>query len=534
MNDSDARESYRILFLPANAADAESARQLLGDAGLTVCVCSDLSDLVAEIAEGAGAVLIAEERLQEPELDDLIVQLQRQPAWSDLPVLISARSGPTVMGEALEERANVTYLERPVRVRSLISNLRAALRGRKRQYETERAIRSRDQFLAMLSHELRNPLSAITLALRQVPAPRSRAVEILQRQAQNLGRIVDDLVEVSRMSRGKIDLQRELVDFSRVVKVCTDAHRVSLRAKGLHLSLALPDEPVWVSGDAVRLEQVVTNLLNNAIKYTPAGGRITVAVDRERRDVRLRVQDTGIGIPRDMLDQVFELFTQAHADVSRRSGGLGIGLNLVQTLVRLHGGSVVARSAGPLHGSEFIVRLPQAKPQPATAVPIRAVRPEGQTSLRVLIVDDLDDIREMLCLMLTGFGHQVQSASGGRSALKRFAAEPFDVVLIDIGLPDLDGYEVARRIREQDAQVRLIAVTGYGQPDDRERALRAGFDLHVTKPVDIDVLQNLLYGQATERRRRDDAPGWPAPPAAVPTASARRSRSFSSAGGRQH
>jgi signal transduction histidine kinase len=370
--------------------------------------------------------------------------------------------------------------------------------------EIQEAHRRKDEFLAMLAHELRNPLAPLRNALHILrldplggPAA-GQALEIAERQVGHLARLIEDLLDVSRITRGKIELRKEPVEFGHVIARAVESTGPLFAAGGHTLEVVGPPEPLWLQADPTRLEQVLANLLNNAAKYTEPGGRITLTAGREGQEVVLRVRDTGIGIPADMLERVFDLFTQAHRSLaSSYQWGLGIGLALVRRLVELHGGSVQAFSEGPGTGSEFVVRLPlQAEP---VAVPPESAAGGGRPAARprrVLVVDDNQDAAQSLACLLELEGHEVRTAHDGTAALETARAFPPDVVLLDIGLPGLDGYQVARRLRELLGleQALLVAVTGYGQEEDRRRAEEAGFDHHLAKPVDLEALHELLAG----------------------------------------
>jgi signal transduction histidine kinase/integral membrane sensor domain MASE1/ActR/RegA family two-component response regulator len=365
--------------------------------------------------------------------------------------------------------------------------------------EAEAANRSKDEFLAMLSHELRNPLGAISSAVHVLervadPGLAARARAIIARQAQHLGRLVDDLLDVSRATTGKISLQHDVVDLAGVVERAA-AGLTARHTAGTHdISLAVP--PVRVLGDAVRLEQVVSNLLDNALKYTPPGGRVAVTVRDEDGAAVLTVDDNGVGIAPDLLPHVFDLFVQADRSLDRAAGGLGIGLTLVRQIVELHGGTVEAASAGVGRGSRFTVRLPPTTASPPAPA---AVPPPAGSPQRILVVEDNDDARDMLCQLVRLLGHEPHQAVDGVGAVEAALRLLPDLTLVDIGLPGVDGYEVARRIRNepQGRRLRLVALTGYGRREDRERALAAGFEDHLVKPVDPARLASLLPARAS-------------------------------------
>jgi CheY-like chemotaxis protein/two-component sensor histidine kinase len=312
-----------------------------------------------------------------------------------------------------------------------------------------------------------------------------------------MNRLVDDLLDVARIARGKIELQKEVVELTTVVARAVETSRPLIDARKHDLTVSLPAEPVRLEADPARLAQVLINLLNNAAKYTEEGGRIWLTAERERCGVTLRVRDTGVGIPPEVLPHVFGLFTQEERSLARSQGGLGIGLSLVRGLVEMHGGSVEATSPGVGRGSEFTVRLPalpEALGAEANGKPVGAGAPAGRTSSqRILVVDDNRDSAESLAMLLQVQGHEVQTAHDGLAALETARAFRPDIVLLDIGLPRMDGHEVARRLRrEEGRQAVLVALTGYGTDEDHRRSQEAGFDYHLVKPVELDALYQLL------------------------------------------
>ena len=365
------------------------------------------------------------------------------------------------------------------------------------------ADRRKDEFLAMLAHELRNPLAPLGTSLEllgSAVAGRERFLDMAKRQVKHLVRLVDDLLDVSRITRGKITLRKEPVLLADVVARAVELARPLVDARGHALTVSLPPEPVRVEADAVRLTQVFANLLGNAAKYTPPRGSIWLTAECVGDEVAVRVRDTGVGLPPELLPHIFDLFVQGDASLDRTRGGLGIGLTLVRALVELHGGRVEARSAGLEKGSEFVAwlpALPAGLPELATA-PEAAPAVAGDGRLKILLVEDHQDTAESLGAMLEGWGHEVQVAFDGLSALRAAAALAPDVVLSDLGLPGMDGYELARQLRQQPGfgRVLLVALSGYGREEDKRRALEAGFDHHLVKPPDMDVLQDLLAAVA--------------------------------------
>jgi two-component system CheB/CheR fusion protein len=373
---------------------------------------------------------------------------------------------------------------------------------RLRTEELQEADRRKDEFLAMLAHELRNPLAPLhnTLELLALqgddPAAVAEAREVMERQVRQMVRLVDDLMDVSRITRGKITLRKAPVDLAAVVATAVDTSRPLIEARGHILRVSLPERPIRIEADADRLAQVLANLLNNAAKYTEVDGRIDLTAEQGADgEILLRVRDNGTGISPEMLPRVFDLFAQADSTLDRAQGGLGIGLTLARRLVEMHGGTVEAASDGAGRGSDFVVRLPALAEPMAEAAPIVPIGQAGAGgSRRVLVVDDNVDSAESLALLLRLYGHDVRLAHDGLTALEEVRASAPDVVLLDIGLPKMDGYAVARHLREEPAfaHVKLIAMTGYGQDEDRRRAKEAGFDHHLVKPVDFDALRDLL------------------------------------------
>jgi PAS domain S-box-containing protein len=377
-----------------------------------------------------------------------------------------------------------------------------------RLYEELRdADRRKDEFLALLAHELRNPLAPIRNALQVMrlaggdPATAERSREMIERQLRQMVRLVDDLMDVSRISRGKLQLRTERVSLASVVNAAVETCRPLLSAKRQDLCVTLPEEEVLVEADPTRLAQVVLNLLNNAAKYTDEGGSIRLAAEQRGAEAVVTVKDTGIGISPQMLPRIFEMFTQVDHTLERSQGGLGIGLTLVKRLVELHGGTVEARSDGLGRGCEFVVRVPLAAAGPQAAPPDESSGGEASTTRaerRILVVDDNRDAVDSLGMLLKVMGHTVRTAYDGLEAVDAAATFKPELVLLDIGLPRLNGYEAARRIRElaDGKGVLLVALTGWGQEEDRRRSKDAGFDHHLVKPVDPAELQRLLAGLA--------------------------------------
>jgi PAS domain S-box-containing protein len=648
----------RILILAPTNKDAALTSDVFAQAGIGTHVCATAADLVAELPRGAGAVLLAEEILDNVGIAHLVAALHSQEPWSDLPLLLLTRHGADSDAalQALTALGNVTLLERPTRINALVSAARTALRARERQYQTrayfaerdrinsalreseqryraiveqvrefaifmldphgratswnegvkrvlgyneieflgldvpakvfapedvasgvpqrelrdaatkgaagddrwkmrkdgtrfwasgittalrdpaghligftkivrdltdrkraeealKRADRRKDEFLATLAHELRNPLAPIRNSLNllritpNLDPSADRVYEMMERQVDHIVRLVDDLLEVSRITRGKIQLRKEHVEIAAIVRSAIETSNPIIDAGHHQLAVTLPPQPVLVDGDPVRLAQVVANLLNNAAKYTNPHGQIWLSARRQDESVCISVRDNGIGIPLEMQPYIFEMFTQVHRDSQRSQGGLGIGLTLVQSLVEMHGGSIEVRSAGAGQGSEFVVKLPalEERRHMSTSPGASPARGSVLSPQRVLVVDDNCDAARSLGMLLKYLGADVQVVHDGPAALRAVEEYRPSTVLLDLGMPKMDGYEVARRIRERAEfdQVTLIALTGWGQDDDRRRTRAAGFNHHLVKPADISSLQMLLSTPAANRDEND-------------------------------
>jgi signal transduction histidine kinase len=395
--------------------------------------------------------------------------------------------------------------------RSLHSEIAERARA---QEALKEADRHKDEFLAMLAHELRNPLAPILHAvqlmrLRSLPDPQLRkARDVIERQLSQLTRLVDDLLDVSRITRGMINLAREPLELATLLARAVETVQPLIQERGHQLTVQGPAATLWVHGDPLRLTQALGNILGNAAKYTERGGRICLSVAPQAGDVEIRVSDNGIGIPGELLPRIFELFTQLDRSPARPQGGLGIGLALVRRLVEMHGGSVSAHSAGGGAGSEFVIRLPlHLAPAESAPSATNGAAPCEPAALprRILVADDNADALETLATLLELGGHEVYSAANGTAALECAARHQPEVALLDIGMPLLDGYEVARRIRAEEwgRTMTLVALTGWGQESDRRRSREAGFDSHLVKPLDLETLTALLDRLPGSARRAD-------------------------------
>jgi PAS domain S-box-containing protein len=364
----------------------------------------------------------------------------------------------------------------------------------------QEADRRKDEFLALLGHELRNPLAAIHNCLRILltpgvnPGDVDLIKQIMQKQVHHLTRMVDDLLDVNRITQGKIRLHKKQVELAAALRHAAEAAGPLIEAQRHDLTLAIPEAPLYLQADPTRLEQILVNLLNNAAKYTSPGGSIRLSAERLGNEAVIRVKDSGVGIPADVLPKIFNLFVQVDRSLDRTQGGLGIGLTLVKTLVELHGGTIAAHSEGPDRGSEFVIRLPLSTgevPEPEQPFGGRDSRARRH---RVLVVDDSRDTARTLKILLELAGHEVRVVHDGLATLPACRNFDPDVVLLDIGLPGMDGYEIARQLRSEQKSSRplVVAISGYGQAEDKKRAREAGFDFHMTKPVDPEALGSLI------------------------------------------
>jgi signal transduction histidine kinase/ActR/RegA family two-component response regulator len=502
------QRSRRVIIVAPTGRDAELMCTHLDAAGILCEASENVQTACDAIREGCGAVIFTEEALNPSVTPGLAKTLDEQPPWSDVPVIIltgepSLEVKSRSFGE-LGRRINVTLVDRPVRIKSLVSAAQSALRARDRQYQIrdlmetlEDRVNERDRFLAILGHELRNPLGAILLA-SQMKDDDGRLdgehAELIERQSKHLTRIVNDLLDLSRLVSGKIVLKRQTVDLGDAVRQSMETVRAAAARQKVTVELH-NGERLPVDVDPVRADQIITNVLTNAIKYTPEGGHVVVNVTREGGEAVVRVKDDGVGIAPDRIGTIFELFAQAENAIGRAQGGMGIGLALVRNLLQLHGGSIEAKSDGIGKGSEFTVRFPIAEPaaaekhEPRIAV---VASSDGQPR-RIVIVEDNADVRELLRLKLKRLGHAVDAVADGIAGVTAIVDAKPDLALVDIGLPGIDGYEVASQVRATlGKDVVLVAVSGFGQPEDKRKALEAGFDEHITKPADVTDIENLL------------------------------------------
>lgn len=502
---------HRVLLCTVTARDAIVAVAVLQRSGIQAQACDNFETLIQEMDKGVGAVLLSEEILNLTNRASLTEWLQGQPTWSDLPVFISARPGVDTIAleHAFELLSNVTVLERPMRIASLVSAARSALRARERQFQLREhldglhdADRRKTEFLATLAHELRNPMAPLTtaLAILRIKAPLPLGMkpyyDLMGRQVEHMAKLVDDLMEVSRITRGKIMLKQQRIFIASVINDAVEVSRPGIEAH-FHTLIIKPIDPTLVvHGDPVRLTQVFSNLLNNAARYTPDRGHIFVDVQENDDTLDVTIRDTGLGIIVKDLQVIFDMFVQVSGTARAAQGGLGIGLTLVKSLVELHGGRVRAASGGLGHGSEFIVSLPlveRSDPASLKESVEPSVIPEAEKmfqGITVLVVDDNRDAADSLAELLLIHGAKVEVAYSGESGLASFRASPPQMAILDIGMPLMDGYDLARTIVQESSQSTpfLVALTGWGQIEDRARIIAAGFKMHLIKPLNFAEL----------------------------------------------
>lgn len=528
MSSRTVDQEQRILHVPPTRRDGEVTAALLATAGLDCVRCRDLDQLSVEVAAGAGAVLLTEESLTAPGIGRLLAVIQEQPSWSQLPVVLLMRGGAHSESAAgvLRALGNVTLLERPAPSRSVVSALEAALRGRQRQYqmrdqlerirqaetrarelqeETQRASQMKDEFLATLSHELRTPLTAIygwtqMLMLREVDRETlKQGIAIIDRNVRAQTQLIDDLLDMSRIVSGKLLLDMRPVNLLEILRASIDTVAPAIEGKKLRLEVSFSD-PVVVKGDASRLQQVFWNLLVNAVKFTPEGGVIRVFTREVGDLVEVNVSDTGQGVEPDFLPRLFDRFTQADASTKRQHGGLGIGLSIVKSLITLHGGAVRALSPGQGRGATFLVQLPvyaAARERGGLSLSDDVTSPGGcdgidLSGVRVLVVDDECDTRDLLQRVFLDCGATPALASSSAEARMLVNSFQPDVIISDIGMPDEDGYDFIRAVRNAGCRTPAIALTAFARAEDRQRCLQSGYQSHLRKPVKLDELMAVV------------------------------------------
>jgi len=492
----------RVLIYAPTGQDAALASKMLTLAAVDNLVTATAIQLASELLQGVGAVLTVEEALSNGGLKALGEFVQRQPNWSDLPIVLLTNRGPDSLSvrRAIAELGNVTLLERPVRTLTLITSVQSVLRAREKQYQVRETDRRKDEFLASLGHELRNPLAPIRTSIGVLThmypdqAPVRKVTEVIERQVTHLTRLVDDLLDVARINSGKIELQRDYTTFNAIIGHVTELCTAPAAARRIHIETALPEQEVVLYADYARVVQIVANILSNAVKFTPVDGYISVRASVEGNLLKICVRDTGIGLEKAALDRIFAMFEQSRPPSGQIASGLGIGLSLSRQFAEMHGGSVYATSEGLGTGSEFVVMLPVVTESRPDAAPV-AGQCFGMDDARpkVLVVDDNRDAADSLQALFEMENCNVATAYDGYEAVQAVESAMPDMIVMDLGMPTMDGYEAARRIRSTPGAqgVLMIALTGWGQSDARQRTIEAGFDYHMIKPVNFDEIKRL-------------------------------------------
>jgi signal transduction histidine kinase/ActR/RegA family two-component response regulator len=525
------RPDERVLVLAPRGRNAEMIAGALGRASFGAMVCADLDELCREMLRPTGAVIVCEEALTRAGLDCLIATLGRQAPWSEVPLLVLTGGGKTTRGsfqiaKALGPRGNVTLMERPIRIITMISAVRTALRARRRQYEVrdllareqharataEAASNAKDHFLATLSHELRTPLNPVLMTVTamaqdaELPERYREDVDLVRRNIELESKLIDDLLDLTRIARGKLELHSEAVDvhalLDHALKTCCES---DIRRKRLRITTELRAASRYVWGDGARLSQVFWNLIKNAVKFTPESGDIVLRSENSGDGTLvLSVTDSGIGIDPAAASRIFDAFEQESRGITRRYGGLGLGLAICKALVELHGGSISVHSEGKDKGSTFTVRLATVEePRPASHAKPQPSDNGKAGPLSILLVEDHDTTARVTSRLLGTLGYQVVIAGDVESAKRLTDEQRFDVVVSDLGLPDGTGLDVLRYVRARHG-VPAIAVSGYGMEEDQRQTKAAGFSEHLIKPIDLPKLQaaigRALAGAATGSR----------------------------------
>ena len=513
MYTSRATSPKHILNVDDNEISRYAITKVLKHAGFNVYEASCGNDALKFLKESLPNLVLLDVNLPDMSGYEVCRRLKSDDATRTVPVLqMSAtfvKTDDRVRGlqggadgyltEPIEPEVLVATVNAMLRVHEAEEEKRKALEGeRLARMEAQRLNRLKDEFLATLAHELRNPLAPVRNAvaiLRGKPSEgvSDRALQILDRQVTHLSRMIDDLTDVARIEHRKIELKLAATDARRSVMHALEISRSMFNDRNHKYKVELPEKDVFVKADPVRLEQILCNLLNNAAKYSGDGSNITVSMAEEDHFVRFSVKDDGLGIPQEMLSDIFNLFTQIKQPLDRSAGGLGIGLTLTKHLVELHEGTIEARSGGHGQGAEFVFRLPKSVEKADVATPKPHAHAGGTGKLRILLVEDYPDTRDSFHQFLTIIGHTVEVAENGIEGLKKAKEFDADVAILDLGLPGMDGYDLAKAIRALDKrQPYLIALSGYGQAADKARAEDAGFNIHLTKPVDLSHVTDLL------------------------------------------
>jgi signal transduction histidine kinase/ActR/RegA family two-component response regulator len=508
----------RILVLAPRGRNSVLIERTLASAGVDSYLCADVQDLCENLQRPTGAAIVCEEAFTNTTLDLLVMTLGQQPPWSEIPMLVLTGGGRTTrsslqIASALGPRGNVTLMERPVRILTLISAVHTALRARGRQYEVrdlltreqsarsqaEAASRAKDQFLAALSHELRTPLNPVLMTVSamlddpRLPLEMREDIDLIKRNIKLESKLIDDLLDLTRIARGKLELHQEAVNLhallDHAIRTCCES---DITRKRIHVIANLEADEHFVWGDPPRLSQIFWNLIKNAVKFTPDDGTITITTWNDSdQSIVTTVSDTGIGMAPEATSRIFDAFEQADRSITRQFGGLGLGLAICRALVTLHGGTIFAESAGRGKGATFTVRLATAPGVQISSSHEENTTPSRDAELAVLLVEDHESTADVMARLLNGMGHRVTVAPDVATARRIFDNAVFDVLVSDLGLPDGSGLDLMRQLRGF-SKIPAIAISGYGMEDDIRQSENAGFDAHLVKPIDVTILKSVI------------------------------------------
>jgi signal transduction histidine kinase len=492
----------RIVICAPTGRDGLLTAKVLQSVGIHSIVCANSDELMKQLPLGAGALLLVEEVVSGTGMRPLAEYVAAQPTWSDIPILLLTRSGADSLDvqRAVEHLGNVTLVERPVRTIALITATRSAVRARERQYQVRDADKRKDEFLATLAHELRNPLAPIRTSMGILKhlypdvGQITQLRHVVDRQVSHLTRLVDDLLDVARITSGKVTLRKGQITLQSVINHAVEISSSAMESKQHTLDVREPVAQYLLDADHARLVQSVANLLVNAAKFTPPGGHIVLRADVEGPVVTFRVKDNGIGLEPASLAKIFDLFVQTPVP-GEAPTGLGIGLSLARQFAEMHGGTIHATSEGLGRGSEFVLTLPVVLGEEPSALPVQVASPAPHgNAKKILVVDDNVDAANTLAALLGMDGFAVTTAYDGLAAVAAARAGTPDIVVMDIGMPGMNGYDAARLIRQQphSEKMVLVALTGWGQTTDKTLASQAGFNHHLVKPVDYESLMSCL------------------------------------------
>lgn len=502
----------RILIYAPGGQDAALAAKVLAREAIASHACRSADELAEQLALGAGGVLTVDEALHAGVYSVLDAYARQQPDWSDLPVILLTHTGldSRPLRQVIATLGNLTLLERPVHILTLITSAHAMLRARQRQYQVRETQRRKDEFIASLGHELRNPLAPIksSVALLKHLFPASEQVgkvsDVIERQVTHLTRLVDDLLDVARITSGKVLLQRKEFELQQMLDHVTELCQPAASNRHISIALDVPPHAVTLHADYARVVQIFANIVSNAVKFTPDGGHIHITARQTQGQLQVAVEDNGIGIEPEAIARIFSMFEQGRTVTGQMTSGLGIGLSLARQFAEMHGGSIDAYSDGPGRGSRFIVTLPASASDIPAATPAAAGSESPASAhqpVQVLVVDDNRDAADSLQSLFLLEGYAASVAYGGKQALAAVDMAWPQLVVMDLGMPDMDGYEAARQIRQraQGREVLMIALTGWGQGEARSRTEQAGFAHHLTKPVDFAAIAALLRAHLAQR-----------------------------------